>query len=145
MNEQNTYLTLNDFEEELRKFTKNDIIEVVRELSLMELCLLVLMKHHNEIFNKPFNFETIFKNYLKIIPSMSLNNKISQKKSVVTIAFEKIRNLEFIKPVKQRENVQREFLSYDLILMNDEIVQALQTVEDLPTGVMQWATTKPTA
>lgn len=45
---------------------KDDIIQSLQDLSVLELCLLIAMKHHAEIYdNQPMNFEMILSRYMK--------------------------------------------------------------------------------
>lgn len=82
-------MSADDIEEELSIFEKDDLVQTVQDLSVLELCLLIAMKHHSEIYDlQPFNFEMILTRYNKFVNANS--NVQNVQRSVVLKAFEHI-------------------------------------------------------
>nr|XP_014286112.1 origin recognition complex subunit 4 isoform X2 [Halyomorpha halys] len=62
----NPFLTISNFDEIFQKYSIDGKVEYLKDLSALELCLVVSMAHHVEIYEgEPFNFEMIIKRYLK--------------------------------------------------------------------------------
>lgn len=77
---------------------KDDKVEMITGLSVLEICILIAIKHHCEIYdNDPFNFEMILTRYNKFAYKSSTMQNID--KEVVLKAFEnlKVNSLVLIK------------------------------------------------
>lgn len=84
---ENLSLTVEVFQEQLDHFEVDDMVQIVLGLSILEICLVIAMKHHEDIYdNKPMNFEMIYSRYVKF--SNSNSNIQSVQRSVVMKAFE---------------------------------------------------------
>lgn len=82
-------LSVEDFLEEYKNMTLDDKILIFEDLSVLEICLLVAMKHHSQIYdNNPFTFEMIITRYNKFANSNALTN--AAPRPVVMKAFEHI-------------------------------------------------------
>lgn len=88
--DENSKLKIDKFQEQLNHLENDDMIQNILDLSVLELCLVIAMKHHEDIYdNKPMNFEMIVSRYLKFVNSNS--NIQSVQRSVVMKAFEHIK------------------------------------------------------
>lgn len=82
-------LTLETFQEEVKKIEQDEMVQVLQDLNTLELCLIIAMKHHCDIYdNNPMNFEMIYTRYLKFANTNS-SVQLAQR-PVVMKAFEHI-------------------------------------------------------
>lgn len=133
-----------DFIEIVEKSEADAKISILCDLSVMELCLVVAMKHHCEIYDRdPFNFEMILTRFNKFAASTSTFQNISR--DVVQKAFERILQLEFITPISSTggNSSLKNFRMYWLNLLVSQINTAVMKYAGLPTDISQWATTSP--
>lgn len=80
-------LTVTDFEAQIADFQTDDLTRVVRDLNVLELCLVIAMKHHGDVYDDDaFNFEMILTRYTKFINSNS--NIQAVPRPVILKAFE---------------------------------------------------------
>lgn len=88
--DENSRLNIEKFQQQLNHLENDDMIQILLGLSVLELCLVIAMKHHEDIYdNKPMNFEMIECRYLKFVNSNS--NIQSVQRSVIMKAFEHIK------------------------------------------------------
>lgn len=120
-------------------YESDDKIELLCGLSVLELCLIIAIKHHSEIYDRdPFNFEIIFARFNKFAKASSTMQGI--ERSVVLKAFEHLRNVELLVPLTSAScKVQKEFEMHKLALTYTQISQAVQRYQALPTEVQQWS------
>ncbi|XP_034242754.1 origin recognition complex subunit 4 [Thrips palmi] len=127
-----------DFSEVSKQLHRNLRVAMAEGLSVLELCLLIAMMHQNEIFDfAPFNFEMVFNRLLKFEQHSSKTMNVDRQ--VVFKGFEHLKALEFIKPVSSSSQVLKEFQMFNLMLVTDEIREAVNNYQGLPTEVSQWA------
>lgn len=90
LNEQNNKLTADIFMKYVNKFCTGYKCQIINSLSVLEICLIIAMYHHCEIYdNQPFNFEMILQRFLIFVDK---NNKsLSTSRSVAMKAFEHIK------------------------------------------------------
>lgn len=82
-------LSVHNFQEQINALEKDDMVQVLQDLNVLELCLVISMKHHVEIYdNQPMNFEMILSRYLKFANANS--NVQSVQRPVIMKAFEHI-------------------------------------------------------
>lgn len=82
-------LNVQAFKDQINNFETDDMVQILLDLSILELCLVIAMKHHEEIYdNKPMNFEMILSRYQKFANSNS--NIQTAQRSVLMKAFEHI-------------------------------------------------------
>lgn len=118
--------------------TEDDKINLICGLSVLEICLLISMKHHTEIYDRdPFNFEMIFTRYHKFAIKSSTMQNIERE--VILKGFEHIRFLEFIVPIGVEGRIQKEYQMFKLLLTADHITKAAAKFQNLPTDIGQWA------
>ncbi|XP_044525823.1 origin recognition complex subunit 4 [Gracilinanus agilis] len=113
---------------------------IVHGLSVLEICLLIAMKHLNDIYqDEPFNFQMVYNEFQKFIQRKA-HSVYNFEKPVVMKAFEHLQQLELVKAVERTSvNTQREFQLVKLLLDNNQIMDALQKYPNCPTDVRQWA------
>ncbi|CAH1116523.1 unnamed protein product [Phaedon cochleariae] len=132
-------LTVEMFQLELDKLEKDDIVQVLQDLNVLELCLIIAMKHHDEIYdNQPMNFEMILTRYMKFANSNS--NTQTVQRPVIMKAFEHIQNLELISMISSSgTRIQKEYQFFKLLVLPRQISEAVKKSVGLPTEVVQWA------
>ncbi|XP_023293737.2 origin recognition complex subunit 4 [Lucilia cuprina] len=120
-------------------YESDDKVELLCGLSVLELCLIIAIKHHSEIYDRdPFNFEIIFSRFTKFAKVSSTMQGV--ERSVVLKAFEHLRNVELLLPLMSTScKVQKEFEMHKLALTYTQINQAVQRYQALPTEVHQWS------
>ncbi|XP_034987049.2 origin recognition complex subunit 4 isoform X3 [Zootoca vivipara] len=114
---------------------------IVHGLSVLELCLIIAMKHLNDTYEgEPFNFQMVYNEYQRFLQRKA-HTVYSFEKPVVMKAYEHLLHLELIKPVEGPSMcTQREYLLMNLLLDNHQIMEALQVYPNCPTDVKEWAT-----
>ncbi|XP_030376583.1 origin recognition complex subunit 4 [Scaptodrosophila lebanonensis] len=118
----------------------DDKIELLCGLSVLEICLIIAIKHHSEIYDHdPFNFEIIFARFSKFAKVSSTMQNV--ERAIVLKAFEHLRIVELIMPlsVGGLGKVQKEFEMHKMALTYGQIQQAVNKYQALPTEVAQWA------
>lgn len=118
----------------------DDKVELLCGLSVLELCLLIAIKHHSSIYDRdPFNFEIIFARFSKFAKVSSTMQGV--ERAIVLKAFEHLRIVELIMPLSSigLGKVQKEFEMHKMALTYGQIQQAVQRYQALPTEVAQWA------
>lgn len=119
-------------------YESDDKVELLCGLSVLEICLIIAIKHHSEIYDRdPFNFEIIFARFTKFAKVSSTMQGI--ERSVILKAFEHLRNVELLLPLTSSCKVQKEFEMHKLALTYTQINQAVQRYQALPTEVQQWS------
>ncbi|XP_077426840.1 origin recognition complex subunit 4 [Vanacampus margaritifer] len=108
-------------------------------LSILELCLVIAMKHLNDVYEgEPFNFQMVHNEFKKFLQRKS-NSMYNFEQPVVMKAFEHLQQLEMIRPVDgPSAKTQREFQLMKLTLDNSQIIEALQKYPQCPTDIKQW-------
>lgn len=105
-------------------------------LTLIEICLLVAIKHIQIIYDsQPFNFEMVFHEFDKFVSTKGKMYK--QERPVVMKAWETLIELEIITPVDKGTKIQKEFKLHNLQVFPETIVKAL---DEVPQNVKEWAT-----
>lgn len=131
-------LTAQDFSEVFKLMHRNLRISMIEGLSVLELCLLIAMMHQSEIFDyAPFNFEMVYARLSKFDQHSSKTMNVDRQ--VVIKAFEHLKSLEFVRPVASSGQALKEFQMFNLMLVPDEIREAVKKYQGLPTEVSQWA------
>ena len=111
----------------------------VKDLSIVEICLLVAVKHINEIYdNEPFNFEMVFHEYLKF--KRRKCSMLTEERSVVAKSWENLQELELVR-VKTGERTrgqQQEYVLNTSHIPQDVVKKAVEKYSCCPTEVTQW-------
>ncbi|GLV36435.1 Origin recognition complex subunit 4 [Carabus blaptoides fortunei] len=138
-------LKANVFIDLVKNYTRDNKIHVLNSLSVLEICLIIAMKHHSDIYdNQPFNFEMILERYTKFVNANAMSQNV--QRSVVFKAFEHIKNLELVAPVSISSGPrQKEYELYNMLLLPEQIDAAFKAqTGTIPTEVGQWLNTRPT-
>uniref|UniRef100_A0A2A4IX77 Origin recognition complex subunit 4 n=1 Tax=Heliothis virescens TaxID=7102 RepID=A0A2A4IX77_HELVI len=123
-------------------------VKLLQSLSILELSLVIAMKHGMEIFDgQPMNFEMVLHRYTKFANSNSSTQTVPRP--VILKAFEHLQELEIIMPVKTTDSiynsgdttasrVQKEYKLYTLAVPNEDICDAVKNFKALPTEINHW-------
>ncbi|XP_028167581.1 origin recognition complex subunit 4 isoform X1 [Ostrinia furnacalis] len=123
-------------------------VKLLQSLSILELSLVIAMKHGLEIFDgQPMNFEMVLHRYTKFANANSSAQTVPRP--VILKAFEHLQSLEIIMPVRSTDSiynpgettasrVQKEYKLYTLAVPVDDITEAVKTFRALPTEINHW-------
>ncbi|XP_015602617.1 origin recognition complex subunit 4 [Cephus cinctus] len=139
LSEKHQRLEVNDFVEASKIFSQDDKVLMLEGLSVLELCLIIAMKHETEIYDgEPLNFEMVLNRYMKFV---NQNSSIqSVQRPVIMKAFEHIKNLEFLAPIAgTNTRVEKEYEFFKFLLTPHQVMEAVKNYSGLPTEVAQWA------
>ncbi|NWR81397.1 ORC4 protein, partial [Centropus unirufus] len=133
-------ITALDLQEASKQYRMDSKANIVHGLSVLEICLIIAMKHLNEVYEgEPFNFQMVYNEFQKFIQRKA-HCMYNFEKPVVMKAFEHLLQLELVKPLERPSiRVQREYLLMKLLLDSTQIMEALQLYPNCPTDVKQWA------
>ncbi|NXC20950.1 ORC4 protein, partial [Corythaeola cristata] len=137
---QHPLITASDLQEASKHYRTDSKANIVHGLSVLEICLIIAMKHLNDVYEgEPFNFQMVYNEFQKFIQRKA-HCMYNFEKPVVMKAFEHLLQLELVKPIERPSvRVQREYLLMKLLLDNNQIMDALQVYPNCPTDVKQWA------
>ncbi|XP_048455524.1 origin recognition complex subunit 4 isoform X3 [Rhincodon typus] len=123
-----------------RQYMMDSKANVLHGLSVLELCLIIAMKHLNSIYEgEPFNFEMVYNEFQNFI-QRTTHSMHNFKKPVVLKAFEHLQQLELIKPMDGASlRTHKEYQLVKLLLDSSQIMDALQKYPQCPTDVQLWA------
>uniref|UniRef100_A0A452TKC4 Origin recognition complex subunit 4 n=1 Tax=Ursus maritimus TaxID=29073 RepID=A0A452TKC4_URSMA len=135
------FVTAADLMEANQLCSMDSKANIVHGLSVLEICLIIAMKHLNDIYEEePFNFQMVYNEFQKFVQRKA-HSVYNFEKPVVMKAFEHLQQLELIRPMERTSvNTQREYQLMKLLLDNTQIMNALQKYPNCPTDVRQWAT-----
>ncbi|XP_049743113.1 origin recognition complex subunit 4 isoform X3 [Elephas maximus indicus] len=135
------FMTAADLMEASQLCSMDSKANIVHGLSVLEICLIIAMKHLNDIYEEePFNFQMVYNEFQKFVQRKA-HSIYNFEKPVVMKAFEHLQQLELIKPMERTSlNAQKEYQLMKLLLDNTQIMNALQKYPNCPTDVRQWAT-----
>ncbi|KAK0149699.1 Origin recognition complex subunit 4 [Merluccius polli] len=123
-----------------RLFSADSKTNILHGLSILELCLIIAMKHLNDIYDgEPFNLQMVYNEFKKFLQRKS-HSMYNFDQPVVMKAFEHLQQLEVIRPVDvAATRAQREYQLVRLMLDHTQIMEALQKYPQCPTDIKQWA------
>ncbi|XP_070435771.1 origin recognition complex subunit 4 isoform X5 [Equus przewalskii] len=135
------FMTAADLMEANQLCSMDSKANIVHGLSVLEICLIIAMKHLNDIYEEePFNFQMVYNEFQKFVQRKA-HSVYNFEKPVVMKAFEHLQQLELIRPMERTSvNAQREYQLMKLLLDSTQIMNALQKYPNCPTDVRQWAT-----
>ncbi|XP_031630438.1 origin recognition complex subunit 4 [Contarinia nasturtii] len=117
----------------------NSKVHIMRDLSILELSLMIAIKHHNDIYDgDPFNFEIILTRLHKFQSSGDFITGPTDR-AVVLKAFDVLRYLGLIVPFGNSSKELKEFQMHRVQISNANIDKAVANYKHLPTRIMQWA------
>ncbi|NWR67889.1 ORC4 protein, partial [Bucorvus abyssinicus] len=133
-------VTASDLQEASKHRRMDSKANIVHGLSVLEICLIIAMKHLNDVYEgEPFNFQMVYNEFQKFLQRKA-HCMGNFEKPVVMKAFEHLLQLELVKPLERPSvRAQREYLLMKLLLDNNQIMDALQVYPNCPTDVKQWA------
>ncbi|CAH2056329.1 unnamed protein product, partial [Iphiclides podalirius] len=123
-------------------------VKLLQSLSILELSLVIAMKHGMEIFDgQPMNFEMVLHRYTKFANANSSTQTVPRP--VILKAFEHLQELEVIMPVRSTDSiytggdtttsrVQKEYKLYTLAVPDEDLREAVKTFKALPTEINHW-------
>ena len=122
--------------------TSNTLSSQIADLSIMELCLLIAIKHLSQIYEgEPFNFEMVFHEYLKFKRRKMAT--LPDERGVVTKAWETLVSLELVKPKGGAgKGAQEQFVLHvpSLATSPDILAAAIDNIPNCPTEVrISWS------
>lgn len=89
LDDESDQLTFEAFQRQIQQYEKDDMVLILQDLSILELSLIITMKHHYDIYdNQPMNFEMLFNRYLKFANANSSLQSV--QRAVILKAFEHI-------------------------------------------------------
>lgn len=116
---------------------EDDKVQLLCDLSTLELCLIIAMKHHCEIYDRdPFNFKMIMERFTKFSTNCTSFKNINEQ--MILKAFVKIKNLELILPLNFGESHSGQFQMFHLALTYSQ-VKAAVAKSSLTTDIEIWA------
>ena len=120
----------------------NSLTDQLRDLSVTELCLLIAMKHLEEIYDgEPFNFEMMYHEYVKF--KRRKFSTLPEDRSVISKCWENLLELELVAAKGSGTRgggggVQEQFSLHVSQLPPAVLKQALEKYPNCPTEVVQW-------
>nr|CAD7425854.1 unnamed protein product [Timema monikensis] len=132
-------LEASDFTSTFTAFFRDTMVDVLTGLSVLEICLVIAMKHQTEIYDgDPLNFEMVLQRYLKFVSQNSSAETV--QRPVLLKAFEHLKSLEIITPIgKTNKEIQKEYRLHRFLVTSDQVNEAVKKFPGLPTDVSQWA------
>ena len=95
------FMTAADLTEANQQCSVDSKANIVRGLSVLEICLIIAMKHLNDIYEeKPFNFQMVYNEFQKFVQRRA-HSVYNFEKPVVMKAFEHLQQLELIRPLER--------------------------------------------
>ena len=119
--------------------SSDPIASTVRDLSILEICLLIAIKHIGEIYdNEPFNFEMVYHEFIKF--KRRKFSTLPEERSVVFKCWENLLNLEFILPKAgvRTQGQQLEYILNSFHLPSAVLSKSIEKYPNCPTEVLQW-------
>ncbi|KAG8195682.1 hypothetical protein JTE90_003826 [Oedothorax gibbosus] len=133
-----TKLNVEDFEEAYKGSCWTDSkAAMMLGLSVLEISLIVAMMHLTEIYDgEPFNFEIVFNELGRFLRNRM---KWNIEKPVVMKAFEHLLDLELVKSTGDAStNGMKRYVLVRLLVAPDEVREAVDNYQHLPSQVKQW-------
>jgi len=117
----------------------NSLAAAIADLSVLELCLLVAIKHLTQIYDgEPFNFEMVFHEYVKFKRRKMPN--LPEERSVVAKCWESLLALELVRPKGGAKTAGDQYSLHlpSLPAAPDVLATAVERHAACPTEVAQW-------
>lgn len=138
VNEASPYLTNEMFSSSKNLLTSEAKINLLNGLSVLQLCLVVAMKHLTTVYEgEPFNFEMVLREYMKFTQRKSTLQSFDRP--VVFKAYDQLQCLELVRPVDNSRGVQPEYRLMQMMLPVTQISSALSQLSGVPTDLLQWS------
>ncbi|KAL7636927.1 UNVERIFIED_CONTAM: hypothetical protein RMT77_012685 [Armadillidium vulgare] len=136
--DESPFLSVEHFHTAVKSFSEDFKRRILDSVSILQLCLLITMKHLNTVYDgEPFNFEMVFRKYKKFGEKFS--SMCSYERSVVFKAYDELENLELIRAVDCcRSAIQREYRLMHLLLLPSHIDETINNRPNIPTFLPYW-------
>ncbi|XP_077996563.1 origin recognition complex subunit 4-like [Glandiceps talaboti] len=133
------HLENTDFLESSRFLTMDSKAAMLHGISVLELCLIIAMKHLINLYDgDPVNFEMVYNEYQRFVQAKGHSVQCYEK-PVVLKAFEHLQTLELIKPADGGgQRSQKEYRPMTLLVDSSQISDALLKYPNCPTEVKHW-------
>ncbi|KFV43982.1 Origin recognition complex subunit 4, partial [Tyto alba] len=137
-------ITASDLHEANKQYRTDSKANIVHGLSVLEMCLIIAMKHLNDVYEgEPFNFQMVYNEFQKFVQRKAHCMYHFEKPVVMkAVTRTRISNPSSLKKKSEERpsvRAQREYLLMKLLLDNNQIMDALQVYPNCPTDVKQWA------
>ena len=111
---------------------------LIKDLSIVTLCLLVAVKHITDIYDgEPFNFEMVYHEYVKF--KRRKLSTLPEERSVVFKCWEQLLELELVLPRPGLKGQQLEYILNTFQLSAQNLSKSVEKYPHCPTEVLQWA------
>jgi len=118
----------------------NSLTSQLRDLSVTELCLLIAIKHLEQIYdNEPFNFEMVYHEFVKF--KRRKYSMLTDDRSVITKCWENLIELELVSAKTgsgSKGGVQEQYSLHVGHVPGQELSFAVEKYPNCPTEVLQW-------
>jgi len=117
----------------------NSMIDLIRDLSVTEICILIAIKHLEDIYDgEPFNFEMMYHEFVKF--KRRKFSTLPDDRSVLSKCWENLLELELVsaKGGGGRGGVQEQYSLHVSQVPASSLKQALEKYPNCPTEVIQW-------
>ncbi|XP_074652517.1 origin recognition complex subunit 4-like [Tubulanus polymorphus] len=132
------FLEAADFLEAVQTLSHDTKSSMLQGISILELCLMIAMKHLDEIYEgEPFNFEMVYDKYKQF--SQKKSTMQTFERAVVLKAYEHLVALELIRPADGGTKTQKEFKPMNLLIDGTQIDEAVKSYPNCPTEIKQWS------
>ncbi|CAG8481851.1 691_t:CDS:2 [Paraglomus occultum] len=114
--------------------------QLIRGLSLLEICLLVSIKHLLSRSYSTFNFSMVYDEYKEFTFSEAVKGvgMHAYKWPVALKAFEHLIQMELVKPVEGGMKCSKEYRTMRLMMEPAEVREVVEGFDDVPTSVKRW-------
>ncbi|KAK9763609.1 origin recognition complex subunit 4 [Basidiobolus ranarum] len=137
------FLSLEDLYDASLQQRADSKTELLKGLSLLELCLIIAMKQLLELELYTFNFEMAYneyKEFMNLALAQGGGGMKLYKKAVAMKAFENLISVELVQPVENYGKSPKEYRMMKVMLEPLQIADAVLKYRDCPTLVRKWGT-----
>ncbi|XP_037079192.1 origin recognition complex subunit 4-like, partial [Pollicipes pollicipes] len=111
---------------------------LLQGLSVLELCLVVAMRHMTQVYDEPFNFEMVVREYGKFASRRSVFQSFTRP--VLRKAYENLQCLELIRPVDGgASRGHQQYQLFWLAVTAQQVDEVVKRPGAVPTELAQWA------
>lgn len=130
--------TKDDFALADEHMSQDSKMEMLKGVSVLEVCLLLAMRRLTEVYDgQPFNFEMIYKEYVKFATNRAF---MSFDKEIALRAFDNLLLVQFVCPAEGcSAQVPKEYRLMNLMIEPAQIMKLVDTYPGLPVEVKQWS------
>ncbi|KAI9143835.1 origin recognition complex subunit 4 C-terminus-domain-containing protein [Paraphysoderma sedebokerense] len=135
------FLTSSAFLDSYNAIRIDSRIDVLKGLSILELCLIVAVKSLLEKCIPIFNFEMAFDEYKEFMLTTGQQGGMERfKKGPSLKAFERLQAIELLLPVESVAKCPKEYRMFRIALEPNQITELVKRYEDCPNSLKLWGT-----